>query len=283
MQLLWIFPLYAFLGWCLEVIYCSVTTGKFVNRGFLNGCICPIYGFGAGLVILSLTSVRYNLFLVFFGAALLGSFLELVGGFLLKRAFHLTWWDYSEEPFNLGGYICLKFSLAWGVIGLLLIQVIHPPLAYLVLSIPYYLLRVLLVLFYLYFMVDVAITVLTVRKLDRDLQEITRLSALINRGSDFLAEGIGDSAIEAARRIEASGFAGRARTVRGRIHAGRMEARSRLRRRLHEFERFTALLEYRGRIRSRLFRAFPNLKASDNGGALRELKARIGKRGKRDE
>jgi len=274
-QLVWIFPLYSLLGWCLEVIYCSVTTGKFVNRGFLNGCICPIYGLGAGVMIVCLTFVEHNLLLLFLAAIFLGSLIEFISGFLLKHLFHITWWDYSDEPFNLGGYICLKYSLTWGVLGILLIHIVHPLFSSLILMIPAALLTALLVLFYLYFVVDVTVTVLTILKLSRDLQEITRLSALIHKSSDVIADGIGTSAIAAARRIEESELAGKAREARTRMRTAVGDTRVKIGAKLEDFERLSALLHNTDGIRLRLFKAFPNMKASRNSGALREMRQYI--------
>ena len=103
------------LGWCLEVCFCTINTGQFVNRGFLNGPVCPIYGFGMVLVIVALTGFSGNLPALFLGGMVLTSAIELAGGWALKKLFHTSWWDYSDQPFNIGGYICLKFSLAWGL------------------------------------------------------------------------------------------------------------------------------------------------------------------------
>ena len=60
-QLLWIFFLYAFLGWCTEVSYAALRTGRFVNRGFLNGPVCPIYGCGVVVVLAGLPTAQ-NIF-----------------------------------------------------------------------------------------------------------------------------------------------------------------------------------------------------------------------------
>ena len=275
MQVLWIFPIYALLGWCLEVIYASVVTGKFVNRGFLNGCICPIYGLGASLMILCLVPIEHNLIVLFFGALLLGSLLELIGGFLLKHLFHITWWDYSDEPLNIGGYICLKFSLAWGVAGIFLVRIIHPPIADLVQITPPILRTSLLLVFYVYFIVDVLLTVLTVLKLNRDLQEITRLSALIQKSGDALAKGIGTPAIEAARRIGESELAEKAKELTARVQTAAEDTRVKLHAKLEDSERLTALLGNMQGARLRLFKAFPNMKASQNIGALHEMKRRV--------
>lgn len=105
------FVIYAFLGWCTEVAYKAVTVGQFVNRGFLNGPVCPIYGFGMVFVIWALTPVTDNAFLLFVGGFVITTLLEGVTGFVLEKLFHAKWWDYSSEPFNIGGYVCLKFSI----------------------------------------------------------------------------------------------------------------------------------------------------------------------------
>lgn len=113
--LFWIFFLYAFLGWCTEVSYAALVTGTFVNRGFLNGPVCPVYGFGAVIVLNCLTPLADNLLLLFLGSVALTSALEWFTGFVLEKLFHQRWWDYSDEPFNLSGYVCLRFSIAWAL------------------------------------------------------------------------------------------------------------------------------------------------------------------------
>ena len=85
------FLLYSFLGWCLEVAFHAVTMGKIVNRGFLNGPLCPIYGFGMTAVILTLRPVEDNLFLLFTGGTVFATLIELIGGFVLLKLFHMRW------------------------------------------------------------------------------------------------------------------------------------------------------------------------------------------------
>ena len=114
-QILAFFLIYSCLGWCLEVIYAAVSTGQLVNRGFLNGPVCPIYGFGMIIVLFTLSPLADNLLLLYIGGVILPSVLELAGGWALYKLYHTRWWDYSDFPFNIGGYICLEFSLLWGV------------------------------------------------------------------------------------------------------------------------------------------------------------------------
>ncbi len=119
------FFIYGFLGWVVEVSFHAIAQHKLVNRGFLNGAICPIYGFGMVLLIVLTEPFRDNIFLLFVGSVIICSLLELATGFVLEKIYHHRWWDYSNEKFNLGGYICLSFSLCWGVAGVIAIKIIH--------------------------------------------------------------------------------------------------------------------------------------------------------------
>ena len=135
-ETLWLFLIYAFLGWCTEVAFAAVTRGKFVNRGMANGPICPIYGFGVLAVLFCRQPFRGNFFLLFLGSVVVTSLLELVTGWALEKFFHDKWWDYSNEPFNIKGYICLEFSIIWGLACVLVVDVIHPMIRKLVDLIP---------------------------------------------------------------------------------------------------------------------------------------------------
>ena len=120
------FFIYAFFGWCCEVSFATLKTGKFTNRGFLNGPLCPIYGFGCVGIICALSPIKDNLILLFFGSMFLTSLLEFLTGFLLGKLFKQKWWDYSKEPFNVMGYVCLRMSLLWGFACVFVIKLIHP-------------------------------------------------------------------------------------------------------------------------------------------------------------
>lgn len=118
-ELVWIFIIYAFIGWCTEVSYAALDRGIFVNRGFLNGPYCPIYGCGVVIVVAVLTPLKDNLLILFIGSFLLTSILEYITGYLLEKVFHNQWWDYSDKPFNIHGYVCLKFRFTgdWHVLS----------------------------------------------------------------------------------------------------------------------------------------------------------------------
>lgn len=120
------FFVYGFLGWCTEVIFAAFKQHRFVNRGFLNGPICPIYGVGVTLVIACLEAFQSNLLLLYISSVILVTVLEGVTGWAMDKLFHNKWWDYSKLPFNIGGYICLLFSLIWGVACVFIVYFVHP-------------------------------------------------------------------------------------------------------------------------------------------------------------
>ncbi|GFH41332.1 putative ABC transporter permease [Lactococcus insecticola] len=240
------FPVYAFLGWCLEVVYASVNTGKFVNRGFLNGAVCPIYGLGASLLILLLTPLVDNVALLYLISVLIASLLELVGGYLLEKLFHMRWWDYSDEPFNIGGFICLKFSLLWGLAGVFLMKIIQPGISHLLFKLPILPVILLLIVFYLVFVSDITVTVIAISHLNRDLKQVHELSRMIRHGSDSLAENIGTLAVDAADKFEAQKA---------------------------EFEKQKEeLLSKRSHVRTRLLTAFPKAKHDTEAKALASMR-----------
>lgn len=124
-----LFTIYSFVGWLSESIFCSVPARRFINRGFLNGPVCPVYGFGALLVVWALMPFRADLPLLFAAAVVLTSTLEYLTGLALETLFHTKYWDYSNKPLNLRGRVCLENSLLFGGMSVLAVAVIHPTLA----------------------------------------------------------------------------------------------------------------------------------------------------------
>lgn len=199
-QLLWIFFIYAFLGWCTEVSYAALRTGRFVNRGFLNGPVCPIYGCGVVVVLAGLEPLKGNFVLLFLGSVVLTSALEWATGFVLEKLFRQRWWDYSDKPFNLGGYICLEFSVMWGFACLFVVDILHPSIEFFIRLIPHTLGWVLLGLFSAAMAVDLAATVRTIAKLNRQLDQIDQLARRLKTASNEFGENLADRVLEAAER-----------------------------------------------------------------------------------
>jgi uncharacterized membrane protein len=119
------FYIYCFFGWIIESTYVSVCTGNWVNRGFMRGPVIPIYGTGAIIILFAVIPFRTSPILVFIIGTIAASVLEFVTGFVMERIYKVRYWDYSDKPFNLCGYICLFNSLCWGVLSILLIYLVH--------------------------------------------------------------------------------------------------------------------------------------------------------------
>ena len=194
-EYLWFFVIYAVGGWCLEVSYHVVTKGHFINRGFLNGPVCPIYGFGMLIVIICLLPLKDNKVIMFFGSVVLATLLELVTGFLLEKLFHERWWDYSKEPFNFHGYICLKFSIEWGIACLIVVDVVHTFFAGIIKHFPRVPGIILLVVCLAIFAADCVATVITIRGFNNRLRLMNEVGARIRKLSDTMGEDITDATL----------------------------------------------------------------------------------------
>ena len=121
----WFF-VYGCIGWCVEVVFAAVKEHRLVNRGFLCGPICPIYGFGVMVMVLWLQQFTQNFFLFYLIATVTMSAWEYFVGWLLEVTTHMKYWDYSHRRFNLKGRICLGNSLYWGIAAYAAIFWIHP-------------------------------------------------------------------------------------------------------------------------------------------------------------
>lgn len=130
------FFFYCLCGWIWESCYVSIRQRRWVNRGFLHGPLLPIYGSGAILILLFTLPVRNYPVLLYLCGAAAATLLEYVTGAAMERLFKVRYWDYSNQKLNMNGYICLSSSVAWGFFSILLVELIHPPIARLVLSIP---------------------------------------------------------------------------------------------------------------------------------------------------
>lgn len=189
-EAMWIFVVYAFLGWCAEVAFAAVDSGKFVNRGFMNGPYCPIYGVGVLVVVWVLTPLKDNTLILFGGSVLLTSLLEYIVGFLLERLFGNRWWDYSNMPFNIRGYVCLKFSLMWGLGCMLIMDMVHPAIYRWIQWMPQKAGTVFLAVFLGGFLADLCVTVNTVLKLNAKLRALEKTAQAMRKLSDEIGEDI---------------------------------------------------------------------------------------------
>ena len=126
------FIIYSFIGWIVEVVAKYIDDKKFVNRGFLLGPICPIYGYGVVLIILLIGNNNNDLLSIFLKSIFICSILEYVTSFVMEKLFKARWWDYSQKRFNINGRICLETMLPFGLGATAILYYIHPQIIKLV-------------------------------------------------------------------------------------------------------------------------------------------------------
>ena len=295
---------YAFLGWCSEVGFAAVKHGKFVNRGFLNGPICPIYGFGVVLVILALTPLSDNLPVLVIGSMLLTTALEFLTGWILEKVFHAKWWDYSGNRFNVKGYICLEFSLIWGFAATFVMKLVHPAVFRLINAVPHVLGLVLLVTANVLTVIDLVVTVATIHNLQKRLKILNTLAGEIHDMSDRIGDAISETVLSTQQRVsetaerydEYRGLCEKHRAAEkmlveaNRAEEAKLLATLRAEGRERKAERQEAsrreLQEKLGEIRRlqrRILNAFPNLKIPQNQEILDKLREVQNERRKRKQ
>ena len=186
-----VFTVYSFLGWLTESIFCSVPAGKFINRGFLNGPFCPVYGVGGVAVVSILTPFRENLIALYLAGVVVTSLIEYLTGFALEKIFHTKYWDYSTHRFNLRGRVCLENSLLFGVMCVVGMLYIHPALMRLLESVSGTVLPWVSGGFILYFACDATLSVYTIFKLNGKLEEMQLvLDEIKEKAAAFKADRI---------------------------------------------------------------------------------------------
>lgn len=197
------FIIYSFVGWCIEVIYHALSVGKIINRGFLNGPVCPVYGFGMLAVVGMVNQLpknengNPNTFFVFLGGMLLTTAIELVAGWMLFHFFHARWWDYSDVPLNLGGYICPLFSVYWGIGCVLIVKFGHPLVDALVDFTPQKYGWPIIGVLSVVYIADFILTVLTVIGLNKKIAELDKLNASMRVISDGLSDTLAGTTLKA--------------------------------------------------------------------------------------
>lgn len=120
------FFLFAIIGWLMETIYSFLVLGHFTKRGFLYGPLCPIYGYGALILIIFLGKYRKNSLKLFVYSAIIFSIFEYIASYILEVLFHSYWWDYTNDFFNLNGRISIFYSFAWGIIAIIFVGHLYP-------------------------------------------------------------------------------------------------------------------------------------------------------------
>lgn len=206
-NLIYFFAFYSFAGWCLEILYYFKNEHRFVNRGFLYGPFCPIYGCGVVFLVTFLDSYKNNIFVLFLLACFFTSVLEYITGFMLEKTFKTKWWDYTDDPLNLHGRVCVPYSLLWGVGEVIIIKVIHPIVHDVVNYIPKIFGDILISAIIIYFIVDFSLTLISLIEFDKLSYGFQFASAnfLLDRPS-FLFNSTKEKAIDKMRLLKSNKF-----------------------------------------------------------------------------
>lgn len=189
-ELLAFFFVYAFFGWVMEIAFAAVYRKKFLNRGFLNGPVCPIYGCSMVFVTVFLESLRGNYFFLLLGCMIVTTILELLTGMLMEKILGRKWWDYSDYKYNLGGYVCPQFSLVWGTCAVVVMTFVQPLLTKLVRLLPGTVFRILLLAAFALLVCDFIVTIGAICKFRRQSRRMQGLAEGMNRISGRMGRAI---------------------------------------------------------------------------------------------
>lgn len=220
------FIIYSFLGWIYETFYCTVHEKAWENRGFLYGPCIPLYGVGATLAQILFVdlpiyySKEPTYLMIFLGCAIGSFFLEYSTSYLLEKKFHARWWDYSDLPLNINGRVCLIFTICFGFAGIIVTQIIIPPIVQFIALIPVVVIELMALLFMFIFGMDMA---LTISALTTFAKEFERINEQIN---NQMAERVAtlQSNLEDAKiaRLEKAAIKKEAAFVKKELNAERL-------------------------------------------------------------
>lgn len=153
-----LFLIYSFIGWFYEVLLTLVKKKKFINRGFLIGPYCPIYGVGSLFVIFLLNDYLDKPFGLFILSIVICSIVEYTGSFLLEKIFKTSWWDYSSQKFNINGRICLETMIPFGLGCMLIMYIVNPFFVSILIKIPKVVANIIAVILLILFIIDFTVS-----------------------------------------------------------------------------------------------------------------------------
>lgn len=247
------FAVFSFIGWVCEVLYCSVLSKKLVNRGFLAGPVCPVYGFGALLVIWLLKPVSASIPIVFLSGIAVTSTLEYITGWLLEVLFSTRWWDYRSKKFNIDGRVCLRNSILFGILCVILMKVIYPVTVNITGLLPDFWVKVISSALVAVFTIDGVITVNTLLNLHERLKKLHELNEYLKKNTDIHGWFNESEFYKSFERLKLV------------AEESKNEINNKLR------EKFEALTARKG-SGIRLIKAFPNMKSINYNVQLNNLK-----------
>ncbi|MCI7442514.1 MAG: putative ABC transporter permease [Clostridium sp.] len=261
------FVLYSFLGWGCETIYCSIDDKKFVNRGFLNGPFCPIYGTGALLVIDIFMKYKDDLVVLFILSVVITSIVEYITSYLLEKIFNLQLWDYSIYPFNLNGRVCLKNSLLFGVLSILAVEIIHPAVEGFLSRLPAWFLITFTGTLVIYFICDVFITVKALIQINKKAgHRQMQLDELAKLRNEYIAKNKKEDNKKGSKILQLI----KEGRVRELLNEEKIKA-------FITEEKLKELMDVPNKfVHRRVIKAFPGMKSKKYPDAIKQFKKEIG-------
>lgn len=291
-NLFYIFILYSIIGWIYETTLVSIQTKGFVNRGFLNGPLIPIYGSGALLIYLMFWETRNNLAYVFAGSVILATVLEYMTSLIMELIFHTRWWDYSKFRFNLKGRVCLIVSLFWGILAIFMLHVLQPGINELLLQLPRNWGEIMGYIIIPLFLIDIAVTSVSSVKFDRilaklqslrqDMTEYISSAKIFETGEDIL-ERLSSLRILSMFSEVKHAISKPLETREGK-QTERLEGKglkAEIESKMKGFLNRYQDIRMR-KVHIRLLKAFPTMKVGRREAALKDLREKINRRGVRE-
>ena len=255
-QWLLMFYLFSFFGWIFESAYVSILKRRFVNRGFLRLPLLPLYGTGAVMLLWLTLPFQDHLVLVYLTGVVAATILEYITGWAMEQLFKVKYWDYSNQRFQLNGYICLSSSIAWGFLTLFLTEVIDRPVSRLLLSVSPFVEILCCLVVSVFFAADTIASVRAALDLAKVLEAMTRIQGEL----DELQVQMALLKSETSQRMEkVKDRAERLETVMAQKLSPLLQKRK-------------ALLSNMDFYRKGLLRGNPSISSTRFGAALKELR-----------
>lgn len=168
------FLIYSVIGWVIDTVDIYIQSKKLMNRGFLIGPYCPVYGVSCIIMLAFLKKYIDDPLILFIVAIFICTLTEYITSFILEKLFKARWWDYSHMPFNVNGRICLLNSILFGIGGIVLLYLLHPTISSVLTMIPKTIFIFIMIIILILFIIDVIISFNIISKLEKNINSIRK-------------------------------------------------------------------------------------------------------------
>ena len=197
-----LFFIYSFAGWLMESVSDSIKKKKLVNRGFLIGPYCPIYGTGVVLITILLKKYSDDIWATFFMSLLICGALEYLTSYVMEKIFNARWWDYSKNKFNINGRICLETLIPFGIAGTFIIYIANPFLLKYINMVPELAMNIFTIVFLVVYITDMIVSFIIIGGIEMKYNE--EMKKRIEESKEEIATKIDNSKKEIRNKIDSS-------------------------------------------------------------------------------